>query len=84
MIREILISLPFAGLWLARNSPARRIPSHGTDLLGERYAFRAKVRSSNRCLYRRPPPQQKRCEALAEADGHWRSLGELRRLRVLP
>lgn len=33
------ISLPFEGLWLARNSPARRVPSHGTDLLGERYAI---------------------------------------------
>jgi hypothetical protein len=39
MIREVVISLPFAGLWLARNSPARRIPSHGTDLWGERYAI---------------------------------------------
>ena len=39
MIREIVISLPFAGPWLARNSPARRVPSHGTDLLGERYAI---------------------------------------------
>jgi hypothetical protein len=39
MVREIVISLPFAGLWLARNSPARRIPSHGTDLFGERYAI---------------------------------------------
>lgn len=39
MIQEIVISLPFAGLWLARNSPARRIPSHGTDMLGERYAI---------------------------------------------
>jgi murein DD-endopeptidase MepM/ murein hydrolase activator NlpD len=38
-IREIVISLPFAGLWSARNSPARRVPSHGTDLLGERYAI---------------------------------------------
>jgi hypothetical protein len=32
-------SLPFAGLWLARNSPARRVPSHGSDLFGERYAI---------------------------------------------
>ena len=36
---EVVISLPFAGLWLVRNSPARRVPSHGTDLLGERYAI---------------------------------------------
>lgn len=39
MTREIAISLPFGGRWLARNSPARRIPSHGTDLWGERYAI---------------------------------------------
>ena len=37
--REVVISLPFAGLWLARNSPVRRIPSHGSDLFGERYAI---------------------------------------------
>ena len=36
---EIILSLPFAGRWLAQNSPARRVPSHGTDLLGERYAI---------------------------------------------
>ena len=39
VIQEIEISLPFAGLWLARNSPARRVPSHGTDLFGEGYAI---------------------------------------------
>jgi murein DD-endopeptidase MepM/ murein hydrolase activator NlpD len=39
VIREVVISLPFAGLWLAKNSPARRVPSHGTDLLGERYSI---------------------------------------------
>ena len=39
IIRDIVISLPFAGRWLARNSPARRVPSHGTDMLGERYAI---------------------------------------------
>jgi len=37
--RTVELALPFAGRWLARNSPARRIPSHGTDLLGERYAI---------------------------------------------
>jgi hypothetical protein len=37
--RGIVISLPFAGRWLARNSPARRVPSHGVDVLGERYAI---------------------------------------------
>jgi hypothetical protein len=39
MRSEIVLSLPFTGRWLAQNSPARRIPSHGTDLLGERYAI---------------------------------------------
>ncbi|WP_265520217.1 M23 family metallopeptidase [Oerskovia flava] len=36
---EVVLSLPFAGRWLARNSPARRVPSHGSDLWGERYAI---------------------------------------------
>lgn len=35
----VVIALPFTGLWLARNSPARRVPSHGTDLFGARYAI---------------------------------------------
>lgn len=33
------IMLPFTDRWLVQNSPARRVPSHGTDLLGERYAI---------------------------------------------
>lgn len=37
--QEVELSLPFAGRWLARNSPARRVPSHGVDLFGERYAI---------------------------------------------
>jgi hypothetical protein len=36
---EVLLSLPFDGRWLTQNSPARRVPSHGTDLLGGRYAI---------------------------------------------
>lgn len=39
MRAEIILSLPFAGRWLTQNSPARRVPSHGTNLLGERYAI---------------------------------------------
>lgn len=38
-VTAIVLELPFAGRWLARNSPARRVPSHGTDLMGERYAI---------------------------------------------
>ncbi|SHN88900.1 Peptidase family M23 [Geodermatophilus obscurus] len=37
--QEVEISLPFTGRWLVENSPARRVPSHGTDLFGERYAI---------------------------------------------
>ena len=37
--RGVEISLPFTGRWRVRNSPARRVPSHGTDLFGERYAI---------------------------------------------
>lgn len=33
------LTLPFQGRWLARNSPTRRVPSHGTDLMGSRYAI---------------------------------------------
>lgn len=33
------LTLPFRQRWAVQNSPARRIPSHGTDLLGQRYAI---------------------------------------------
>jgi murein DD-endopeptidase MepM/ murein hydrolase activator NlpD len=36
---EIALSLPFHGPWLARNSPARRVPSHGTHLFATTYAM---------------------------------------------
>jgi hypothetical protein len=35
----VLLDLPFTGVWLARNSPATRVPSHGTDLFGTTYAI---------------------------------------------
>ena len=35
----VLLDLPFRGLWLARNSPARRVPSHGTHAFGVTYAI---------------------------------------------
>lgn len=38
-IPAVALALPFEGRWLAQNSPARRVPSHGTDLLGETYAI---------------------------------------------
>ena len=35
----VVLSLPFAGSWLAVNTPARRIPSHGTHFLGQTFAI---------------------------------------------
>ena len=36
---QVVLALPFRGTWLARNSPARRVPSHGTDLFATTYAI---------------------------------------------
>lgn len=33
------VAFPFRGLWLVQNSPARRVPSHGSELFGEKYAI---------------------------------------------
>jgi hypothetical protein len=33
------IGFPLSGDWVAVNTPAERIPSHGTDIFGQRYAF---------------------------------------------
>lgn len=35
----VLLDLPFTGRWKARNSPARRVPSHGTHTFGVTYAI---------------------------------------------
>ena len=37
-VEHVVLALPFRGTWLARNSPARRVPSHGTDLFATTYA----------------------------------------------
>lgn len=34
-----VIEFPLRGEWVAFNSPGDRVPSHGTDILGQRYAF---------------------------------------------
>jgi hypothetical protein len=36
---HVVLSLPFRGTWRARNSPARRVPSHGTHLFATTYAI---------------------------------------------
>ncbi|WP_216843769.1 hypothetical protein [Phytoactinopolyspora alkaliphila] len=35
----VVLGFPFRGRWLARNSPARRVPSHGTHAFGVTYAI---------------------------------------------
>ena len=35
----VVLDLPFRGRWRARNSPARRVPSHGTHAFGVTYAI---------------------------------------------
>jgi hypothetical protein len=35
----VVLSLPFAGSWLAIRTPARRVPSHGTHFLGQTFAI---------------------------------------------
>jgi Peptidase family M23 len=35
----VVVELPLRGEWLIERSPADRIPSHGTDVLGQRYAY---------------------------------------------
>jgi hypothetical protein len=35
----VVVAFPLRGEWIAENTPAHRIPSHGTDMLGQRYAF---------------------------------------------
>ena len=34
-----VVEFPLRGEWTAINTPAYRIPSHGTNMLGQRYAF---------------------------------------------
>ena len=35
----VVVQFPLRGEWAAATTPAHRIPSHGTDMLGQRYAF---------------------------------------------
>ncbi len=39
MTGPVLLRLPFTGRWLTQMSPARRVPSHGTHLMGSSYAI---------------------------------------------
>lgn len=35
----VVVDFPLRGEWVAPNTPGKRVPSHGTDLLGQRYAY---------------------------------------------
>ncbi len=35
----ITVGFPLTGEWYAANTPGYKVPSHGTDLLGQRYAY---------------------------------------------
>lgn len=35
----VVVDFPLRGEWITPNTPGTKVPSHGTDLLGERYAF---------------------------------------------
>lgn len=37
--RPIVVDFPLRGEWMTPNTPGTKVPSHGTNLLGERYAF---------------------------------------------
>lgn len=39
MEKPIVIEFPLRGEWLAPNTPGSKVPSHGTNQLGSRYAF---------------------------------------------
>lgn len=39
MSKPIIVEFPLRGEWLSPNTPGKRIPSHGTDKLGTRYAY---------------------------------------------
>lgn len=35
----VIVDFPLRGEWVAPTTPARKVPSHGTDMLGQRYAY---------------------------------------------
>lgn len=39
LARPTVVAFPLRGEWMAAVTPAHKIPSHGTDMLGQRYAY---------------------------------------------
>ena len=39
MVTPVVVDFPLRGEWVAPNTPGKKVPSHGTDMLGQRYAY---------------------------------------------
>ncbi|NLF50317.1 MAG: M23 family metallopeptidase [Leptolinea sp.] len=39
MASPIIVDFPLKGEWITPNTPGTKVPSHGTDMLGQRYAY---------------------------------------------
>ena len=39
MPAPVIVDFPLRGEWIAPNTPGKKVPSHGTDILGQRYAY---------------------------------------------
>ena len=39
MSTPVVVDFPLRGEWMTPNTPGTKVPSHGTDLFGERYAY---------------------------------------------
>jgi hypothetical protein len=39
MPTPVVVDFPLRGEWVAPNTPGKKVPSHGTDMLGQRYAY---------------------------------------------
>lgn len=39
MDTPVVVEFPLRGEWTAPNTPGKKVPSHGTDMLGQRYAY---------------------------------------------
>jgi len=39
MVTPVVVDFPLRGEWITPNTPGTKVPSHGTDLFGERFAY---------------------------------------------
>ena len=61
----VVVDFPLRGEgWMAVTTPAHRVPSHGTDMLGQRYAYDLLIVDSRRGAHYHPAA---RCAASSSA-----------------